>query len=168
MKITPLASWLKSSRRTKPISGVILHSTAGASAASSVAWLRRGEVMASYHYIIERDGAITKCVPTVRQAWHAGKSYGWEGANCNGYTVGIAFANRNDGVERVTVAQETAAELLIRELMRFEPSLHYISTHRLVSPRRKNDPRMWDFKKFADRFAGELVPWKPASERWNG
>lgn len=168
MKITPLASWLKSSRRTKAISGVILHSTAGASAASSVAWLRRGDVMASYHYIIERDGAITKCVPTARQAWHAGKSYGWEGANCNGYTVGIAFAHRNDGVERVTAAQENAAELLIRELMRFEPSLHYISTHRLVSPRRKNDPRMWDFWHFASRFKGELMPWRPGSERWNG
>ncbi len=145
-----------------------MHSTAGASAASSVAWLRRGDVMASYHYIIERDGAITKCVPTGRQAWHAGKSYGWDGANCNGYTVGIAFANRNDGVERVTAAQETAAEVLIRELMKYERSLRYISTHRLVSPGRKNDPRAWDFRKFADRFMGELVPWKPQSQGWNG
>lgn len=168
MKITPLAAWLKSSRRTKPITGVILHSTAGASAASSVAWLRRGDVMASYHYIIERDGAITKCVPTSRQAWHAGKSYGWEGANCNGYTVGIAFANRNDGVERVTAAQETAAEILIRELMKYERSLRYISTHRLVSPGRKNDPRGWNFRGFFERFKDELLPWRPSGQEWNG
>jgi N-acetyl-anhydromuramyl-L-alanine amidase AmpD len=168
MKIQHLSAWLKSSRRAKPITGVILHSTAGASAASSISWLRRGDVMASYHYIIERDGMITKCVPTARQAWHAGKSTAWEGAGCNGYTVGIAFANRNDGVEIVTAAQENAAELLIRELMKHERGLRYISTHRLIAPGRKNDPRAWNFYRFAQRFENEMVPWRPAGLGWNG
>lgn len=157
--IIPLTKELKSSKRKKPITGIIMHSTAGASALSSIAWLRKATVLSSYHYIIERDGTIFKCVPTSRSAWHAGRSVGWMGKLCNGYTIGIAFANWNDGQEQVTKAQEESAAWLIKELQKAISTITHISTHRLVSPGRKNDPRGWSFTAFCRNHVRGLVLW---------
>lgn len=167
--IIPLTKELKSSKRKKPITGIVLHSTAGASALSTIAWLRKPTVMASYHYIIERDGTIFKCVATSRRAWHAGLSLGWGGKNCNDYTLGIAFANMNNGQEQVTKAQEESAAWLIKELQKAISTITHISTHRLVSPGRKNDPRGWLFTKFYRDFTRGLKMWRPSeTTRWDG
>lgn len=167
--IIPLTKELKSNKRKKPITGIVLHSTAGASAISSIDWLRRVTTRSSYHYIIERDGTIFKCVATSKRAWHAGVSRGWDGPNCNDYTIGIAFANMNDGHERVTKAQEESCAWLIKELQNAISTIRYISTHRLVSPGRKNDPRGWWFTTFCRNHVRGLVLWG-AFEKvgWNG
>lgn len=167
--IIPLTKELKSNKRKKPITGIVLHSTAGASATSSIDWLRRVTTRSSYHYIIERDGTIFKCVATSKRAWHAGTSRGWGGPNCNDYTIGIAFANLNDGHERVTKAQEESCAWLIKELQHAIPTLQFISTHRLVSPGRKSDPRGWSFDRFFVDFTRGLKRYRPSTNwEWNG
>ena len=167
--IIPLTKELNSNRRKKAISGIILHSTAGASATSTIDWLRRSPAKPSYHYIIERDGTIFKCVATSKRAWHAGVSRGWDGQNCNDYTIGIAFANMNDGHERVTKAQEEACAWLIFQLEAAIPTLKHISTHRLVSPGRKNDPRGWAFLSFVRNRPFRVREWRHSTNmEFNG
>jgi N-acetyl-anhydromuramyl-L-alanine amidase AmpD len=154
MKIEVLKGWLPSRARRRDPSTVVLHATAGGQASGSISWLRK--IGLSYHYIIERDGTIFKCVPLSRIAFHAGKSFGPEGANVNDYSIGIAFANRNDG-ERFTIAQIDAAAELIEAIR--QPGLTWITTHYLIAPGRKNDPKGFPFKQFAERVG--MVPWKP-------
>lgn len=143
-------------------STVVLHASAGASALSSIAWLRK--IGLSYHYIIARDGTIYKLVPVgppkCRVAYHAGKSIGPQGSGCNEYSIGICFANRNDG-EKVTPEQETATRQLILSLNQtFE--LKWITTHRLVSWGRKTDPKGFDLLSLAKDVG--LKPWRQSSK----
>ena len=151
MIVHVLKNWLKSSSRNgRSVTGIILHATAGHSAESSISWLKRDGVDASYHYIIEDDGVITKCVPTSRKAWHAGKSFGPEGNDVNPCTIGIAFANINDGREPYTDAQLNACAVLIGVLKDAFP-LTWIATHHGVAPTRKNDPKGFDLPTFSRR-----------------
>lgn len=141
---------------------VVLHASAGASAMSSISWLRK--IGLSYHYIIARDGTVHKLVPTSRVAYHAGKSVGPEGSGCNEYSIGICFANKNNG-EKVTAAQEKAVRELLEALTQAIPALKYISTHRLVSWRRKTDPYRYDFRLLAKESG--LTPWRQSeSHGW--
>lgn len=152
MTLVPLAHWLANRERKAPVTTVVLHATAGGSAESSIEWLRR--INLSYHYVIERNGFITKCVPAGRVAYHAGKSLGPDGPNVNEYSVGIAFANRNDG-EAITKAQLLAAAWLLYELRKQFPDLRWVTTHYAVSPGRKTDPKGFPPKDF-----GGLEFWK--------
>jgi N-acetyl-anhydromuramyl-L-alanine amidase AmpD len=162
---------VKNPLRSKPrpasvaISGIILHSTDGWSATSSIAWQRLTGT--SYTYIIERDGTAYKCVPISQAANHAGSSYGWReelrgvsraqnsvtkkfkaGCSVNSYTIGIAFANRESKGEQLTQAQLDAAMELIQILVAADKGGHlkYVSTHYAVSPKRKFDPAMLPIK----------------------
>jgi N-acetylmuramoyl-L-alanine amidase len=138
--ITSLANWLASRPRKRPISTIVLHATDGASAGSSISWLRK--IGLSYHYVIERDGAITKCVPLSRIAFHAGKSKGPGGLNVNDYSVGIALANWESRREAITEKQLDALDELVETLAINEPDIKWITTHYWISPGRKTDPKM--------------------------
>ena len=141
MKFVAPEHKLKSHGQLKNPTGIIVHATAGASGQSSVEWLSRGSL--GYAFIIERDGSVITCIPKELVAYHAGKSIGWDGPNCNSYTIGIAFANMDNGRDPITKAQlDTLAEL-VADLKRKVPSLKYISTHKWVSPGRKVDPVLW-------------------------
>lgn len=131
---------LASRSRSEICRVIVLHSTDGASAGSSISWLRK--IGLSYHFVIERDGTITKCVPVSRVAFHAGKSLGPDGPNVNEYSIGIAFANFESKNEPITTRQIEAMYSLVAELKSAMPSLEYITTHRAISPGRKTDPRM--------------------------
>lgn len=154
-----LKTWLQSRARKHPATGIVLHATAGASAASSISWLR--QIGLSYHYVIERDGVVTKCVPLSRVAFHAGVSWAWGGANCNEYTIGICFANRNDGKEPYTAEQTTAALDLVAEI-RKDKNIRWVTSHALCATPsgRKDDPKGYDMAKFAG--ACGLKLWTPA------
>lgn len=130
---------------------LIWHCTAGATALSSVEWMNRKDLppekRASYTYLIERDGTIYRHTPLDRTAFHAGKSQ-WPvpaggvqaGKSLNGTSLGIAFANRNDG-EPLTPAQIASAEWLALVLMKkFNVPPANNLGHREVSPMRKIDP----------------------------
>ena len=157
--------WLPHRSRKAKITTFVLHSTAGGSAVGSISWLKK--IGLSYHYIIERDGSVHKLVPAGSVAFHAGKSVGPNGANVNNYSIGIAFANLNDGEEKVTPAQIASAKKLIRDLVAVYPSARWITTHRLISWRRKTDPRNFDFESFTAGLG--LEPWRQREEHpWSG
>jgi N-acetyl-anhydromuramyl-L-alanine amidase AmpD len=160
---TPVNPPLKGRTRTKQPTTVIIHATAGASAESSIAHLRK--VGFSYDYIIERDGEVFKCKPVSSQyAYHAGLSEGPSGRDCNPYSIGICFANLNDGVEKVTESQIAAATSLIRELMETFPTVKWVATHHGVAPNRKSDPKGVDPRHMAQ--ATGLTAWKMPLAKW--
>ncbi|HEX9987798.1 MAG TPA: N-acetylmuramoyl-L-alanine amidase [Chloroflexia bacterium] len=72
---------------------LIMHYTAGASAAESIGWLTNPDAKASAHLVIARSGAITQLVPFDKVAWHAGRSR-WEGlVDMNEHSIGIELDN---------------------------------------------------------------------------
>jgi len=149
MTIIPLIHWLAHRARKKPCTTIVLHATAGRGVQGAVSTLiQRG---LSYHFIIAKDGAITKCVPIGSEAYHAGKSEGPNGPSVNGYSVGISFANLNDGKDPYTLAQHLACEDLIAEIKKQLPSVRFLTTHRQISYPRKNDPLDFDARPMANR-----------------
>jgi N-acetyl-anhydromuramyl-L-alanine amidase AmpD len=158
--ITALKTWLASRSRKRPTTTIVLHATDGASASSSIAWLR--EIGLSYHYVIERDGEITKAVPVSRVAYHAGKSMGPDGPNVNDYSIGISFANFESRRESLTAAQVNACKNLVQELAVSDPHLNWLTTHAVISPGRKTDPRMLSRENLtAIALASGLMVWRP-------
>ena len=72
---------------------LVMHYTAGKSAASAVNWLTNPESKASAHLILARDGMITQLAPFNVKTWHAGLSH-WDGlSGINGYSIGIEMDN---------------------------------------------------------------------------
>jgi len=184
MDIVALPSWLASRARksTTVVDTVLLHATAGTSLSGALSALRNGEL--SYNYLIEdarhgHDGRITKSVAASRVAFHAGNSYGPHeekrgvsrvqdrrkrfvaGCGVNEYTIGVSFVNANDGVDPYSKAQFDAARVLIVALKGQFPGLKWLTTHAIVSPGRKSDPRGFD----VDRLASEtgLAVWRYGS-----
>lgn len=149
MIVKLLHKWLAHRGRKRPCTTIVLHATAGRGVDGAVSTLRQRGL--SYHFIIGKDGSVTKCVPISGEAFHAGESKGPEGASVNRYSVGISFANLNDGKDPYTVAQHLACEELIGEILRQVPSIVYLTTHRQVSYPRKSDPLNFDARPMAKR-----------------
>ena len=77
-----------------PVECLILHYTAGYSAASSVGWFCNPASKASAHFVVDRDGHITQCVSLENRAWHAGgETSRWRGKPVNRISIGIEIAN---------------------------------------------------------------------------
>ncbi|MGV8839104.1 MAG: N-acetylmuramoyl-L-alanine amidase [Bauldia sp.] len=72
---------------------LIMHYTAGTTAAGAISWLSDERASASAHLVIDRDGSVTQMVPFSRIAWHAGRST-WVGlTGLNAYSIGIELVN---------------------------------------------------------------------------
>lgn len=140
-KVSVLQPWLdhRERKRTTVVDTVVLHATAGGTLLGALETLRKLEL--SYHFIIDRDGGITKCVPVRKAAYHAGISIGPNGEGVNEYSVGISFVNKNDGKDPYSPAQERSVRALIRELRAKIRTIEYLTTHAAVSPGRKTDPK---------------------------
>lgn len=101
----------------------------------------------SYHAIVadeddsQGDGTIIKCVPDSKVAFHAGKSVGPDGPNANGYSLGLSFVNMETGKDPISPAQWDAAVQWCVAHCRAYPTIKWITTHAIVSPGRKFDPR---------------------------
>jgi N-acetylmuramoyl-L-alanine amidase len=68
---------------------LVMHYTAGRSAAESIGWLANAQAKASAHVVIDKKGAITQMVAFNQKAWHAGEST-WKGVNgLNSHSIGI-------------------------------------------------------------------------------
>lgn len=154
IKITALVQWLACRSRSKPLTTVVLHATAGRGIAGALSTLRAKGF--SYHYLVARDGSVTKCVPASKVAYHAGVSQGPNGSNVNGYSIGISMENRNDGLDDYPEAQVRACAALVSEISTAYPSVMWITTHYAISPGRKTDPRGFPVEKVA----GRLKLWK--------
>lgn len=130
--------WGNSRSRKVPCTTIVLHATAGGSLNGALVTL--GIRKLSYHYIIDKDGSITKCCPISKVAYHAGKSFGPNGSNVNDYSIGISFVNRNNGKDDYTPEQVKACVELIKMLKPSLPNLKWLTTHYWISPKRKTDP----------------------------
>ena len=72
---------------------LVMHYTAGRSAASSINTLCDPQAKASAHVVVARDGSITQLAPFDVVAWHAGVSQ-WNGlVGMNQYSIGIEMDN---------------------------------------------------------------------------
>lgn len=150
MNLVNAALWLASRARTMPCDTVVLHATAGSTFAGAFSTLKLKGF--SYHAIgedeRETNGKIVKCVPLNRVAFHAGKSFGPHGPNVNNYSVGYSFVNRNDGLDPYSEAQFEACRQWIEEVKKQLP-LKYLTTHAIISPGRKTDPRGFPARQMA-------------------
>jgi len=72
---------------------LVMHFTAGSSAAGSISWLCDPQAQASAHVVIGRDGSITQLIPFNRVAWHAGRSTWYSLTGLNQYAIGIELDN---------------------------------------------------------------------------
>lgn len=117
---------------------IVLHATAGGRESSDVYWCRSAESKVSYHAIVGRKGTVYGLVAPERRAWHAGVSE-WDGRkNVNDFSIGLAFANRNDG-EPLTEQQIAVMRALVLGLAQRYP-ITAVVTHAMVAPGRKSDP----------------------------
>lgn len=126
------------------VSCVVLHADASPRVSASIVWLQDRASRVSYHYLIGRRGDVYQLVDEERRAWHAGTSTFDGLPDVNSFSIGIAFSNRNDGVEPYPEEQLSAAATLICQLMRRHPAvvLSRITTHRAIAvpAGRKTDP----------------------------
>lgn len=72
---------------------LIIHYTAGSSAASSINWFTNPAASASAHLVIAMDGSITQMVSFNRKAWHAGVSRWNTETGLNNLSIGIELDN---------------------------------------------------------------------------
>lgn len=119
---------------------LVLHADAGRSEEGTLSWLANPASKVSYHYLVGRTGTVYQCVPDKRRAWHAGVSTFKGRANVNDCSLGVSFANRQDG-EPFPGAQLAAGAQLVADLCRKHAiPLDRITTHAIISPGRKHDP----------------------------
>ena len=72
---------------------LIMHYTAGSSAAGSIAHMMKPGAQASAHLVIGRDGATTQMMPFNKVAWHAGRSRWLGTVGLNRHSIGIELDN---------------------------------------------------------------------------
>ncbi len=73
---------------------LVIHYTAGASAAGAISWFsRKPKANTSAHLVIDHDGEITQMLPFDTVGWHAGESRWKNVKGLNSHSVGIEIAN---------------------------------------------------------------------------
>lgn len=128
-----------SDRKGHTVDLIVLHCDASGSERGTISWIQSAESKVSYHALVRRDGSVCTFVPYDRMAWHAGKSAYQGRKHCNLYSVGLAFANRNDQKEPLTEAQQATMKRLIAEV-RAKYGPIPVTTHTIIAPGRKFDP----------------------------
>lgn len=121
----------------------------------------------SFHYVIDRDGGIHKCVPFGAVAFHAGNSYGpheeargispqqdsrhhfVELTSVNEYSLAICLLNRNDGTDSFSKPQIEACRNLVCDLKTPLPKLRWLTTFDRVAPGQAEPIFGLDLEKFA-------------------
>jgi N-acetylmuramoyl-L-alanine amidase len=72
---------------------VVIHDTAGTTAAGAVSWFQNPRSKVSAHFVVERDGTVTQMVACDIAGHHAGKSSYRGTPNCNTFSVGIEIVS---------------------------------------------------------------------------
>jgi N-acetyl-anhydromuramyl-L-alanine amidase AmpD len=167
MRIVPYAS-PNFNTRPCPIDAVLLHATADDDTEASVHWCCTPKPAnpnpVSYHVIVDRDGTVYTLVDVSKRAWHAGVSSFLGRGNVNDYSIGVSFANKNDGREPYPEVQLAVGAALVASYLKRFPAITIdrVTTHAVVAlpPGRKTDPRppAFDLAAFKLRVLRELTP----------
>lgn len=147
MEIKTLDDWLPHKARKAPCTTLVLHATAGGSATGAIATLRQRGL--SYHFIVPKTGDPIKCAPLSKVAYHAGASWGPDGLFVNRYSIGVSFVNLNDGEDPYTPWQTEVALWIAQQCKVMYPGIKWVTTHAIISPGRKTDPKGYDLDAFA-------------------
>lgn len=159
VKITAVASPNYNQRpATARVDTIVLHADAAPHAGGTVSWVRSAASKVSYHALVDRDGTVYRFVDTAHRAWHAGTSEFKGRDNVNDFSIGLAFANLNDGVETYTDVQYAVGSAVVAAWMRVHSAitLDRITTHAIIAPHRKTDPKGFDMPRFLDLVKKEL------------
>jgi len=120
--------------------GVVLHHSYG-SYKGGVSWILNDASNVSYHVLIDTDGARTVFAKDTQRAWHAGRSAFNGRGGCNNFMLGLAFSGDTTSRELTQAEIDSAVEFLLPRFDRWgwPKDLSTVTTHREVSPGRKND-----------------------------
>ena len=142
-------------RNKKKIKFIVFHYTGMQSERESIERLTSKKSQVSSHYLINREGKITKMVDEKNIAWHAGKSKWKNLINLNNQSIGIELVNKGHqfGYENFSKKQISKLELLCKTLIKkYKIKKTNILGHSDIAPLRKIDP-------------GEKFPWKHLSKK---
>ena len=121
---------------------IVVHCDAGRTEQGSITWIASQQSVGSYHILIGRDGTSYRFVDDARCAFHAGRAE-WAGmAAVNDVSLGLCFANRNDGTEPLGATQLLVAQLWVAYWLGAYPQIEDVVTHAAVARPvgRKTDP----------------------------
>lgn len=121
---------------------VVLHYTAMASAEDAIARLSDPKAEVSAHYVIDKNGPVTRLVAEEQRAWHAGAGE-WQGlSDMNSRSIGIELDN--DGQSPFSFALMDSLETLLSGILtRWQIPASHVIGHSDMAPGRKVDPGPW-------------------------
>lgn len=138
---------------------VVIHYTAMQSAEAALERLCDPQAEVSAHYLISRQGAVTRMVDETERAWHAGAGE-WRGEHdINSRSIGIELDNT--GVEPFAEPQMAALETLLKAILaRWPIRPDNVIAHSDMAPDRKFDPGpRFDWARLARQgLVGPTVP----------
>jgi N-acetylmuramoyl-L-alanine amidase len=149
-------------RVKKNIKFIVIHYTGMQSERACIKRLSSKKSQVSTHYLINREGKITRMVDEKNAAWHAGESKWKNFINLNDQSIGIELVNKGHqyGYENFSKKQISKLILLCKSLIKkYKIKKTNILGHSDIAPLRKKDP-------------GEKFPWYFLSKQkigyWHG
>ena len=142
-------------RNKKKIKFIVLHYTGMQSERVAIERLTEQKSQVSSHYLINREGKVTKMVDEKKIAWHAGRSKWKNFINLNNQSIGIEIVNKGHqfGYENFSKKQISKLVLLCKILIKkYKIKKTNILGHSDIAPLRKTDP-------------GEKFPWKQLAKK---
>lgn len=118
---------------------IVLHHSSG-SHDGTKSWILNRNSKVSYHYLIAADGSRTQFVHDTKRAWHAGKSRWKTNIGLNSSSIGISFYGNTNERSPSDVEIDSAAKKCIYLMGKFKIGVEGILTHKMIAPKRKDDP----------------------------
>jgi N-acetylmuramoyl-L-alanine amidase len=118
--------------------GIILHHSAG-TFQGDIAWIKDPKSKASYHALVSPTGELVVFGQDNRRMFHAGVSSFNGRKDCNSFMLGIAVTGDTNKREISDIEAKVVAEWCVSKMKLYGFGLDMITTHRHVSPNRKND-----------------------------
>ena len=142
-------------RKPKEIKFLVFHYTGMQSKRASIKRLMSLKHKVSCHYLVDRNGQVTRMVSDLKVAWHAGKSKWKKITNLNENSIGIELVNRGHdyGYEKFPkkqILKLIKISLALKKKYKIKNSC--VLGHSDIAPLRKIDP-------------GEKFPWNILSKK---
>ena len=130
--------------------GIVLHHTAG-SYLGSVSWCLDPKSKVSYHCIVDLNGDRTILANDTDRCWHSGKSSFNGKKDCNSFMLGIAVSGDTNKRRLTDFEVDSVAKWCVNKIKVYKFSIDMITTHREISPGRKNDVSIEAEKQIKDQ-----------------